>query len=168
MWSGTPDPGVMNMYFLDDRGRQITFVNGFAANDPESTGQNWNMVVDRFASVERRIALFNCRADRPDRSVQLAEACVRWKPADHYVLIGSATQVFWRRAAAMGLDARRMTCAEKANTAELVDTLRNQSGRTAMVMGMGNISGPGFDVVDYFRQRACPGHTFTAARKEAA
>ena len=168
MWNGTPDPGVMSMYQLDDRGRQITFVNGFAANDPESTGQNWNMVVDRFAAVERRIALFNCRADRPDRSIQLAEACVQWKPADHYVLIGSATQVFSRRAAAMGLDAGRMTCAETSNTAELVDTLRKKSGRSALVMGMGNISGPGFDVVDYFRQHARPGHSKTETRKVAA
>jgi poly-gamma-glutamate synthase PgsB/CapB len=168
MWNGAPDPGVMSIYRVDDQGRQITFVNGFAANDPESTGQNWNMVVDRFAAVERRIALFNCRSDRPDRSVQLAEACVRWKPADHYVLIGSATHIFSRRAAAMGLDASRMTRAESINTAELVNTLRCQSGRSAMVMGMGNISGPGFDVVDYFRQHAGPGLAPVETRMEAA
>ena len=35
-------------------------------------------------------------------------------------------------------------------------------------VGMGNISGPGFDVVDYFRQHACPGHTETETRKAAA
>lgn len=168
MWHGNPDPGVMNMYQVDDHGRQITFVNGFAANDPESTGHNWNMVVDRFPSVQRRIALVNCRADRPDRSVQLAEACVHWKPADHYMLIGSATQVFSRRAAAVGLKARQVTCAEKLNTKELVHALRDQSGNSAVVMGMGNISGPGFDVVDYFRQHHCAGLARPGQLLEAA
>lgn len=153
MWQAQPDPGVMSLYHVDDSAGHITFINGFAANDPDSTGQNWNMVVDRFPGVGKRIALFNCRADRPDRSVQLAEACVRWKPADHYILIGSATQVFARRATAVGLDCRRMTCAERFSTSQLIDTLRMRAGRSAMVMGMGNISGPGFDVVDYFRQR---------------
>jgi poly-gamma-glutamate synthase PgsB/CapB len=168
MWLGNPDPGVMSTYRLDDCGRQIMFVNGFAANDPESTGRNWNMVVDRFPLFERRIALFNCRADRPDRSIQLAEACLAWKPADHYVLIGSATEVFSRRAASLGMDARRMTCAEKFSTDRLVDTLRERSGRSAMVMGMGNISGPGFDVVDYFRQHHCDTFARSPMLKEAA
>ena len=153
MWHANPDPGVMNVYRVQEPGRRIMFVNGFAANDPESTGHNWNMVVDRFSRVEKRIALFNCRADRADRSVQLAEACVRWKPADHYVLIGTATQVFAKRALAAGLDSRRLTCAERHGTTQLVDTLKIQAGNSAMVMGMGNISGPGMDVIEYFRER---------------
>jgi poly-gamma-glutamate synthase PgsB/CapB len=168
MWEAQADPGVMNMYRLDDSGQRITFVNGFAANDPESTGHNWNMVFDRFPGVEKRIALFNCRADRPDRSVQLAEACVRWKPADHYVLIGSATNVFARRASAMGLHKDRMTCAEKCNTDRLVDALRQRSGRASMVMGMGNISGPGFDVIDFFRKRHVVEDCTRGFLKEAA
>ena len=111
------------------------------------------MLVDRFERVERHIALLNCRGDRADRSVQLADACLRWKPADHYVLIGSATDVFARRALSRGLDRRRLTCAESMCTDALVDVLHRRAGRSAMVMGMGNISGPGMDVVRYFRQR---------------
>jgi hypothetical protein len=143
----------MDMYQLDEHHRKIIFVNGFAANDPESTGSNWNLLVDRFRGVERRIALFNCRGDRRDRSVQLADACVQWKPADHYVLIGSATEVFARRAASRGLERTRITCAEKAAAVELVELLGRRAGRSAFVMGMGNISGPGMEVVDYFRRR---------------
>ncbi|MEQ8791913.1 MAG: poly-gamma-glutamate synthase PgsB [Pirellulaceae bacterium] len=153
MWGAPGDPGVMSLYRLDQREQEILFVNGFAANDPESTGTNWNMLVDRFQGVERRIALFNCRSDRTDRSVQLADACVRWKPADHYVLIGSATDVFARRAVSQGLDRGRITCAEKTHADKLVDLLGRQAGRSAFVMGMGNISGPGMEVVDYFRRR---------------
>jgi len=152
MWRAPTDAGVMNLYQVNERQRQIFFINGFAANDPESTGSNWNMLVDRFPRVERHIALLNCRADRADRSVQLADACLRWKPADHYVLIGSATDVFARRALSRGIDPCRVTRAEDIRTDQLVRVLRQRAGRSAMVMGMGNISGPGMEVVHYFRQ----------------
>lgn len=168
MWSATPDPGVMAMYHVKESNHQMTFVNGFAANDPESTGKNWNMVVDRFPNVERRIALFNCRADRPDRSIQLAEACVRWKPADHYVLIGTATDVFYRRALARGLKKHRLTCATRSDTPALIETLTQRAGRSSMVMGMGNISGPGLDVIDYFQRRQAEKPTEISMLRKAA
>jgi len=154
MWSAQTDPGVMNMYRVNEQQRQLIFVNGFAANDPESTGQNWNMLVDRFRDVERHIALVNCRADRADRSVQLADACVRWKPAHHYLVIGTATDVFARRAAAQGLGRDRITCVERVHSDQLYGEIERQADRSAMVMGMGNISGPGMEVVDLFRRRS--------------
>lgn len=156
MWSATPDPGAMNLYEVNEAQRKVIFVNGFAANDPESTGQNWNMVVDRFRAVERRIAVVNCRADRTDRSLQLADACLRWKPADHYLVIGSATDAFARRATHHGLDRLRITCAERASAPDLYRTLERVSGSSALVMGMGNISGPGMELLDLFRQRDVP------------
>jgi poly-gamma-glutamate synthase PgsB/CapB len=168
MWRAPGDPGVMSVYRCDEREREILFVNGFAANDPESTGHNWNMLVDRFCGVERRIALFNCRADRAERSVQLADACVRWKPADHYMVIGSATEVFARRAMSQGLSRDRITCAEHKHAPELVELLSRQVGRSALVMGMGNISGPGMEVVDYFRRRNVAVDSRTCHLQEAA
>lgn len=168
MWNAVGDPGVMSLYRLDQRNREILFVNGFAANDPESTGSNWNMLVDRFRGVERRIALFNCRADRAERSVQLADACVRWKPADHYVVIGSATDVFARRAVSRGIDQHRITCAERTHAEQLVELLSRRAGRSAFVMGMGNISGPGMEVVDYFRSRGAARLSDSNELQEAA
>ena len=168
MWSATPDPGAMNLYEVDESTRRIIFVNGFAANDPESTGQNWNMVVDRFDSVERRIAVVNCRADRTDRSAQLADACLKWKPADHYMVIGSATDAFARRAVNLGMDGQRLTCAERMPVGRLYETLSRVSGRSALAMGMGNISGPGLELLDLFRQRDLPRHAASHAPQEVA
>ena len=42
MWKTRPDPGALTEYRLDFFGRNIVFVNGFAANDPESTETIWN------------------------------------------------------------------------------------------------------------------------------
>lgn len=153
MWAAHPDPGVMTTHNVDD-GQQLVFVNAFAANDPVSTGQNWNMLTKRFADYQRHIAIFNCRADRPDRSVQLAQACLKWKPAHHYLAIGSATNVFAKTAEANGLPANCMTCVENGSTQKLVETVNRACGASAMIMGMGNIAGPGMEMVRYFSQRS--------------
>jgi len=153
MWRAQPDAGVLTAHQISESGHEMVFVNGFAANDPESTEHLWNMVLERFPQVEQRIAVFNCRADRPDRTVQLAEACVRWKPADHYMVIGTATNIFSRRATAMGLSPQRMTCAENCSGEELLRVISARSSRSTMIMGMGNISGPGMELVRYFQSR---------------
>jgi len=154
MWQAPTDSGVMNLYHVDDRQRHLIFINGFAANDPESTGQNWNMLVDRFRDVDRHIALVNCRADRAERSVQLADACLRWKPAHHYMVIGTATDVFARRALSQGLSRERITCVESAHGEQLFGAISQRIDRSGMVMGMGNISGPGMEMVELFRRRS--------------
>ncbi|MDA8746068.1 poly-gamma-glutamate synthase PgsB [Rubripirellula amarantea] len=153
MWAATPDAGVLQMYSVRQQEREIAFVNGFAANDPESTGHNWNMVVGRFTGFEQRVALFNCRADRTDRSIQLADACLKWQPADRYVLVGSATDVFAKRALANGMNPARLLSAERLPTENVLNNIEQQAGRSAMVMGMGNIAGPGMQIIDYFRSR---------------
>lgn len=157
MWSATPDPGVMTACEINFFGRRIYFVNGFAANDPESTERVWRIALDQFPKVERRIAVFNCRSDRPDRSQQLGEACAAWPVADHYVLIGSGTYIFARSASRAGIDARKLILAEHRPVDEIFETVVSVVGSSALVMGMGNIGGPGLDVVQYFRNRSIVG-----------
>ncbi|MCP4194003.1 MAG: poly-gamma-glutamate synthase PgsB [Planctomycetaceae bacterium] len=151
MWEAQPDPGVMTVYRARDGGSPVTFINGFAANDPESTGKIWEMVLARFGGRSRHIAVVNCRADRPDRSRQLAEACLNWTPAHHYLVVGSATDLFAKRAVELGLSRQRLTCVENTNRPQLIQSLRRITGAGALVMGMGNISGPGMDLVQHYR-----------------
>jgi len=154
MWRARPDPGVMSTHRLDFFGRNIWFVNGFAANDPESTEHIWNIALDRFPDVARRVAIFNCRLDRPDRSQQLGRACVRWRPADYYVLIGGGTYIFGRAACKAGLDMRKIVFAEHRDVADLFELVIDLAGSSCLVMGMGNIGGMGLDLVRYFRNRS--------------
>ncbi len=154
MWRANPDPGVMTVYQADDEQQSIVFVNGFAANDPESTGKIWEMILERYGRLRRRVAVINCRSDRADRSQQLADACRRWSPADHYVVVGSATELFRHRAIRSGLDARRITSLENAEPDAIVNVVRHQSGQRGLVVGMGNISGAGLELVQYYRRQA--------------
>lgn len=153
MWSAQPDTGVLQTFSVKEHGRDLTFVNGFAANDPESTGRNWDMVVQRFAGCDQRVALFNCRADRAERSIQLADACLMWQPADRYVLVGSATNVFARRALSNGLRPDRLVSAERMAPNRVIESIASQGRQATVLMGMGNIAGPGMQIIDYFRTR---------------
>jgi poly-gamma-glutamate synthase PgsB/CapB len=156
MWNGRPDPGVMTMHEIEFFGRSIMFVNGFAANDPESTERIWNMAIQRCPDRRKRIAVFNCRLDRPDRSQQLGRACVEWLPADHYLLIGTGTHIFAKAAAKRGLDMRRVVFNENRRVEEIFETIVSLAGPSSMVMGMGNIGGPGLGLAQYFRNRSLP------------
>lgn len=154
MWNASPDPGMMTVAELNFFKRKIVFVNGFAANDPESTERIWNIAIERYQDVKNRIVIFNCRNDRPDRSIQLADAVVNWQPADHYLLIGTGTYVFARQAVKQGLDARKISTAEGSRVEEIFERVIDLAGRSALVMGMANIGGPGLDVVRYFNNRS--------------
>ncbi|MBN1341923.1 MAG: poly-gamma-glutamate synthase PgsB [Phycisphaerae bacterium] len=154
MWQGQPDPGVMTTHEVDFFGRRIVFVNGFAANDPESTERIWNIALERHPDVQKRVAIFNCRADRPDRSRQLGEACVRWRPADHYVLMGSGTYLFARTATRSGLDSRKLIFAENQRAEDIFEIVVEVAGRSCLAMGMANIAGQGLDLVRFFSNRS--------------
>ncbi len=156
MWKCQPDPGALTRHDLDFFGRRVTFFNGFAANDPVSTEQLWTTANDEVPDVERRIAIFNCRADRPDRSLQLGAEFTRWRPADFLVLMGTGTYLFARAATRAGFDPSRLVVVEDQSVEEIFERIISLVDRSALVMGMGNIGGQGLDVVRYFRNRSKP------------
>ena len=154
MWRTAPDPGALTIHPIRFFGRSIIFANGFAANDPESTERLWNLAIDRFPDVERRIAIFNCRSDRPLRSEQFGEVCVQWQPADYYLLIGSGTYFFARSAISKGMEPKRLLFAEHQSDNDVFETIIELSGKSCLVMGMGNIKGQGLSLVRFFRNRS--------------
>ena len=156
MWKAAPDPGALSEHEVRFFGRRIVFANGFAANDAESTERIWELALARHPEARARIALFNCRADRPDRSVHLGRACVGWTPADQVVLMGTGVYLFARAAIDAGMDATKLVFAEDRPAHEVFEVLVGLVEDSALVMGMGNIGGAGLDVVRYFRNRETP------------
>lgn len=154
MTRAEPDAGALVEFALDFFGRQIVFVNGFAANDPVATKRIWDLTLERHPEVRTRIMVVNCRLDRPDRSRQLGEALPTWTHADHYFLVGTGTYVLARTAVAAGLSSTELTPLEGENPAIIFEDILGACGRTAVVMGAGNIAGVGFELLRYFRNRA--------------
>ena len=153
MHKTAPDPGALTAHRLSFFGKRLLFYNGFAANDPVSTGRLWQYALDESPDYKTKIAVFNCRSDRADRSVQLAEALCTWHPPHWAVLMGTGTQVFARFATRNGFDPGRVVFVEGYRVEEIFERLLELGGGSAMLMGMGNIGGQGLDVVRYFKNR---------------
>lgn len=207
MWAAEPDPGAMRVHQQVVRGDSWHFVNAFAANDPESTTRIWDAAYDHFPGVQRRVVVMNCRVDRIDRSVTMADACVQWRKVDRFVIIGSGTDVFLRRLLKGGVNADHILCLGNAHGHEVVSTLvdsfaaerasvaqtmsapesavsvsdtspamgplvdrpflvTDEDVRTSgmLLMGVGNIAGPGMALADFF---ADPNSCLEYAKPEA-
>lgn len=154
MKKAAPDPGAMSDMKLNFFGRRIHFINGFAANDPESTGMIWRMSLEKHPDAERRIMIINSRIDRPDRSRQIGEALAAWPRADRYILIGSGSHFLVRYALKAGIDPRLFSNAEELENEAIFEEILKHCRRSTLVMGVGNIVGPGLDLITYFRNRS--------------
>lgn len=153
MYKVFPDAGAMNEYRIDWFGRRILFVNGFAANDPESTEKIWNMAFERNPHTTRSIMMINCRADRPERSDQIGRSIATWKRADVYLVIGTGTYVFVRAAVHSGLQASKIINVEVEDAAKIFEKIVELSSGETLVMGVCNIKGAGLELVKYFANR---------------
>ncbi len=153
MWRARPDPGAMTEAEVEFFGRHIVFVNGFAANDPISTRYIWEQSIRRHRELARRIAVFNCRSDRADRSQQLAESYSGWTQADEVVLLGTGQYIFARAAVKSGLDPTRLVFIDRTHPADIFEILLGLAESSALIMGLGNIAGPGLALAEYFANR---------------
>ncbi len=156
MWMAQPDPGAMTTHLVEFFGRQLTFVNGFAANDPVSTEQVWALALETHAAMSRKIAVFNCRIDRPERSLQLGQSYPSWPQADHVVLMGSGTYLFARAAVDAGLDPSKLMLLEGGSTDYVFERIIELVDRSALVMGLGNIAAGGIQLTRFFSNRSRP------------
>jgi poly-gamma-glutamate synthase PgsB/CapB len=154
MFDAEPDVGALRECEVDFFGRRVVFVNGFAANDPVATERVWNLALARHPDRETRIMVLNCRLDRADRSRQLGLALPRWAPADLYFLIGTGITALARTAVAAGLPATAIVPLEDEPPAAVFEELMGAAGRSALVVGAGNIAGIGLELHRYFLNRS--------------
>jgi poly-gamma-glutamate synthase PgsB/CapB len=143
MQAARPDPGALTISEHVGESGRFWLVNGFAANDPESSELVWEMSKKRVARAKKYVALVNCRSDRAERSAQLGEVCMRWSPADHYLLCGSGTHFFKSAATRAGLDPMKVVSVEEDSAEVLSRRLSHLAGEDGLVVGLGNIGGIG-------------------------
>jgi len=96
------------------------------------------------------------RADRPSRTMQLSKESTFWRDADKVILIGTGAYLFASLATRDGVDPGLFSSAENDNIGDIFEMILENckdSGST-IVIGMGNIGGPGLGLVRYFRNRS--------------
>lgn len=158
MQKAIPDLGATAAYRMDFFGRSIYFVNGFAANDPASTRRVWRMASSAFPEVQSKIAIVNCRPDRPDRSLQLGNEVGSWREnsPEAYLIVGTGTHIFAKGALDTGVPASKLHFAEDMSDIEIFEMALALGSKTTLFVGIGNIGGLGLSLVRTFKNRSEP------------
>ncbi|RKZ33542.1 poly-gamma-glutamate synthase PgsB [bacterium] len=153
MWNAEPDPGVLKIFSFQHNGQCIRFANAFAANDPESTVQVWQLLSSRFKSGEKIIIIANSRADRIQRAEQLGKLMAEQLPADLYILVGANLGAIADRMSDRGIDEEKITFIPDGNPEQIVKVATEMEGDKKFLIGIGNIGGPGHIIADYFEEK---------------
>jgi poly-gamma-glutamate synthase PgsB/CapB len=122
------------------------FVNGFAANDPESTYSVLTKTKESLPSSENKIVgLLNLRFDRGDRTLQWMEALTNGfsECFDGLFVMGDHARIFQKKVR----DARVL----KEKTPErIMEKVIAASPEDAVIFGFGNMGGLGRRLVDHW------------------
>ena len=153
MHEAIPDPGVLKIYRIHFFQKEIEFVNAFAANDPESTylvSQNLGI-----GQGDRKFAIFivNCRADKIQRSEQLAQLISGMLPGNLYVLTGEYTRAVYDQAVRLGQKEEKIIDLGGKNAEEIFEIIVEFAETKTIVVGIGNVVGLGQDIVNFFASR---------------
>jgi gamma-polyglutamate synthase len=153
MYAAIPDPGVLRVFSVKHYEKELSFVNAFAANDPDSYLLIWDTLrryADPGAAV---IVIVNCRQDRVQRTESMADLIARRLTADHFVLAGESTQPLYNRARSLGLQASRITDLGDRVPEEVFQKILALTEKRSLVVGIGNIVGLGEEIVLNFTNR---------------
>ncbi len=91
MYRADPDPGVLTVDRCEHAGRSFLAANLFAANDPESTLMNLELLKNSGQLPGSLSMVINCRPDRIERNGQMGDLVARVGPERVY-LIGTPTR----------------------------------------------------------------------------
>lgn len=91
MYAAEPDPGVLRVEQAIHAGKRYAAVNLFAANDPESTVMNVDLLLERGIIGKSFDLVINCRPDRVERNGQMG-AIVEQLVPERVFLIGAPTK----------------------------------------------------------------------------
>jgi hypothetical protein len=160
MYRAAPDAGVLREYVVEADGKQVTFFNAFAANDPDSTYRVWNRLKEEVGFKGTRIVLLNTRQDRMDRAHQLARLLGRQvrHQADYVFLIGQCAEVVKGMCVANGVDPGRIVPIGWTTPEAVFDRVLAATRDTSTVVGIGNMGGMGAPVADFFDRRSRRAH----------
>jgi len=151
MLNAWPDPGAMQILPIGDVENPSFLVNGFAANDPESTVNIWRRVQNMSYPTDDPVVIMNCRSDRLDRTEQFVEKVLPEIEAETLVVMGGTAGPIINAYKSGELPVKNLLNLEDAPIDDIVGELQPYlSGKT--IYGIGNIHGGADELVDRLEQ----------------
>jgi poly-gamma-glutamate synthase PgsB/CapB len=146
-----PDPGVLKKYELDLGGKRATLINALAANDPDST----YLIFERLSEPGvHTYILVNCRSDRIDRSLQMADLVSPKMPAEMYIATGANTMPFVKKIMASGVKREKILDLGGKKVEDVVKSVGDRIHDRAQIFAIGNIVGYGESLIECFLLKA--------------
>jgi poly-gamma-glutamate synthase PgsB/CapB len=150
MLKTNPDPGALVIWNLDFQDRLHHFVSAFAANDPKSTLQIWNMLENRIGDRSTCIFL-NTRFDRRYRTNQLINLVLNEIQPDLFIIRGDDLPKELHEMIDKYENMELKLFKEGANQIELIEYLGGLNNEY-FIMGIGNIVGWGETFVSELKE----------------
>ncbi len=163
MAGARPDFGSLRAWDApgDGTGRSLGFVNAFAANDPDSTREVLAGILDdpALSSGRALLGLLSLRWDRGDRTLQWARAFEdgAFDMFGRVAVIGGQARAFVRRMRRdpAGRDGRFQVL-DEGSPERIFQRLAALAPGSALIVGMGNIAGPGTAIVEHWERTGTP------------
>ena len=149
MLKTNPDPGALVIWDLDFKGCIHHFVSAFAANDPKSTLQIWNMLEHRVGDSSTCVFL-NTRSDRRYRTKQLMNLVCNEIQPDLFIIRGDDLPKELHELIDNHESMEVKIFPEKANPSQLFEYFG--SIESQFIMGIGNIVGWGESFVSKLKE----------------
>ncbi len=146
MLNANPDPGALMIHSLDNKSPTY-FVNGFAANDPRSTRMIWEHITALGYPTKNPMVIVNCRPDRVDRTLQLAEEVLPNLNIDILVAMGQTVNPITEGVNSKKISPRKYINAEGLSPHEVYEIIKD-SLINRVTYGIGNIHGGGNELVE--------------------
>ncbi len=157
-----PDLGSLRIWRgrFGDPPRPAVCVNAFAANEPESSAAALELVRDKVSLASRPlVGILSLREDRGDRTLQWVRAAAEgfFRGFAHVVLVGPPAGAALRKfRGSSGPGGAVFSRFEGTSPAALMDRVLSVAPGEPVVVGLGNIVGPGERVVRYWEERGGP------------
>jgi poly-gamma-glutamate synthase PgsB/CapB len=154
MRAATPDVGALTIHRVREGGKEIEFVNGFAANDPESTAAIWKVIAPADDRSRKVIGVVSMRSDRHDRARQYGQMLGSALKADHFILTGGLTHPVRTGALKRGVPEQAMTDMGGRSADEIYARIVELTTDRSLVIGVGNIGGVGGELVALVKSKS--------------
>lgn len=146
MLNANSDPGALMIHPLDNK-NPTYFVNAFAANDPNSTLMIWKHITTMGYPTENSMVIVNCRPDRVDRTLQMAEDVLPNMNIDILVAMGESVKPITEGVNTKKISPQKYINAEGLSPHEVYELIKSHFiNRT--IFGFGNIHGGGEELVE--------------------
>lgn len=140
MLKATPDPGAMRIHSLKSNHGKGSFINAFAANDPVSTINIWDRILEQGYSSKDSIIVMNCRNDRVDRTIQFVEDVLPHLEISTLILIGTTVEPVLNAVNDNLIKVDELLNLEHKKTTDVFHILKEKLNNN-IVFGLGNIHG---------------------------